>query len=32
MKKKDLIQMRNEYSSQLSKLLDNWQAKNKEAV
>jgi hypothetical protein len=32
MKKKDLIQVRNEYSPQLSKLLYNWQFKNKEAL
>jgi hypothetical protein len=32
MKKKDLIQVRNEYSPQLSKLLYNWQLKNKEAI
>ncbi len=30
--KKDLIQVRNEYSPQLSKLLYNWQVKNKEAL
>ncbi len=32
MKKKDLIQVCNEYSPQLSKLLYNWQVKNKEAL
>jgi hypothetical protein len=32
MKEKDLIPVRNEYSSQLSKLLYNWQVKNKEAL
>jgi hypothetical protein len=32
MKEKDLITLRNEYSPQLSKLLYNWQAKNKEAL
>jgi hypothetical protein len=30
MKEKDLIPVRNEYSPQLSKLLYNWQLKNKE--
>ncbi len=30
--KKNLIQVRNEYSPQLSKLLYNWQVKNKEAL
>ncbi len=28
----DLIPVRNEYSPQLSKLLYNWQVKNKEAL
>ncbi len=32
MKKKDLINVHNEYSLQLSKLLYNWQLKNKEAL
>jgi hypothetical protein len=32
MKEKDLIPACNEYSPQLSKLLYNWQLKNKEAV
>ncbi len=32
MKKKNLIQVHNEYSPQLSKLLYNWQLKNKEAL
>ncbi len=31
-KKKDLIQVRNEYSPQLSKLLNNLQLKNKEVL
>jgi hypothetical protein len=30
--KKHLIQVRNEYSLQLSKLLHNWRLKNKEAL
>ncbi len=30
--KKNLIQVRNEYSPQLSKLLYNWQLKNKEVL
>jgi hypothetical protein len=29
---KDLIQVRNEYSPQISKFLYNWQLKNKEAL
>ncbi len=29
---KDLIQVRNEYSPQISKLLYNWQLKNHEAL
>jgi hypothetical protein len=32
MKEKDLILVRNEYSPQLSKLLYNWQVKNKEVL
>jgi hypothetical protein len=32
MKKKELIQVSNEYSPQLSKLLYKWQLKNKEAL
>jgi hypothetical protein len=32
MKEKDLILVLNEYSPQLSKLLYNWQVKNKEVL
>ncbi len=32
MKKKDSVQVRNEYSPQLSKLLYNWQVKKKEVL
>jgi hypothetical protein len=32
MKEKDLITERNEYSPQLSKLVYNWQVKNKEEL
>jgi hypothetical protein len=31
-RKKSVIQVRNEYSPQLSKVLYNWQLKNKEAL